>query len=351
MSEQPMDRGKRLGSYRVLESLGEGGMGAVYRAEHIELGREVAIKLLRAEHATRRDLVARLRKEARTVNRIRHRNVVDVSDIVRLDDGTTFIVMELLRGDSLGDWSRTGIDLARALRVFVQICDGLAAAHAAGVVHRDLTPHNVFVLAEPERDRVKLLDFGVAKVLTQSDDDLECRSHIGSVFGTPAYMSPEQATGRPVDARSDIYALGAIMYEMFCGQPMFRADNLVEYARLHLTRYPIPPSSTVFGAHIDPRIEAVILRCLEKNPARRFETITQVRDELLAILGELVDPGLLQQRLIARARGSGSAVQRQISASPPERRRVWRSSRLWWFGLGVFIAVTLGICAAIRAAP
>src|SRR5439155_17460543 len=135
--------GTVLGTYRLAELLGKGGMGYVYRAEHVKLGREVALKLLRGDYARRRDAVLRFFQEAKTVNRVRHRNIVDVTDFVELDDGTTFIIMEFLRGQSLGKWARTGIDLPRALAVLVQICDGLGAAHAVGVIHRDLKPGTV----------------------------------------------------------------------------------------------------------------------------------------------------------------------------------------------------------------
>ncbi len=184
--------GSVLGSYKVLELLGKGGMGYVYRAEHVKLAREVAIKLLRSDYARRRDAVFRFIQEARTVNRIRHRNIVDVPDIVELDDGTTFIVMEFLRGMSLGKWARTGVDLPRALAVLVQICDGLSAAHAVSVVHRDLKPDNIIVIPTDDgAELVKLLDFGVAKLLNRDDEDIGFQTAAGSVIGTPAYMSPE----------------------------------------------------------------------------------------------------------------------------------------------------------------
>ncbi len=287
--DDPEDRvGSQLGSYRVAEVLGKGGMGYVYRAEHVKLGREVALKLLRADYARRRDAVARFIQEARTVNRIRHRNIVDVPDIVELDDGTTFIVMEFLRGTSLGKWARTGIDLPRALAVLVQICDGLAAAHAVGVVHRDLKPDNVMVLPTSDgAELVKLLDFGVAKLLNRDDhdDDMGFQTAAGSVIGTPAYMSPEQAGGMAIDARSDTYSLGAIMYELFCGQPMFRGRSFGEYVRKHLTERPTLPSQTAGGAGLDPRLEAIIMKALEKEPAMRYGQIGELRDALLGLLG------------------------------------------------------------------
>ena len=277
-----------FGSYKITELLGKGGMGYVYRAEHVKLGREVAIKLLRTDYAKRRDAVSRFVQEARTVNRIRHRNIVDVPDIVELEDGTTFIVMEFLRGMSLGKWARTGVDLPRALAVLVQICDGLAAAHSVSVVHRDLKPDNVIVVPTPDgAELVKLLDFGVAKLLNRDDEDIGFQTAAGSVIGTPAYMSPEQAGGMPIDHRSDIYSLGAIMYELFCGQPMFRGRSFGEYVRKHLTEVPVRPKLTPAGKDLDDRLEALIMRCLEKDPNARFAQITELRDQLLELLGSM----------------------------------------------------------------
>jgi serine/threonine protein kinase len=279
--------GATLGVYRLVELLGKGGMGYVYRAEHVKLGREVALKLLRADYARRRESVNRFFQEAKTVNRVRHRNIVDVTDFVELPDGTTFIIMELLQGQSLGKWARTGIDLPRALAVLVQICDGLGAAHAVGVIHRDLKPDNVVVTATADGgELVKLLDFGVAKLVNRDDEDVGFQTAAGSVIGTPAYMSPEQAGGMAIDQRSDIYSLGAIMYELFCGQPLFRGRSFGEYVRKHLTEVPIPPRQTEGGANMHERLEALILRCLEKEPERRFGHILELRDGILQLLGE-----------------------------------------------------------------
>jgi serine/threonine protein kinase len=280
--------GTTLGSYRVVEVIGKGGMGYVFRAEHVKLGREVALKLLRSDYAQRRDAVARFFQEARTVNRVRHRNIVDVTDFVELDDGITFIIMEFLRGQSLGKWSRNKIELPRALNVLVQICDGLAAAHSVGVIHRDLKPDNIFV--EPQSDGTevaKLLDFGVAKLLNPDDDDIGFQTAAGSVIGTPAYMSPEQAGGMAVDGRADIYSLGAIMYELFTGQTMFRGKSFGEYVRKHLSEKPTLPSQTVGGANIDPRIEAIILQCVEKEPTRRFQDAKVLREQLSGVLASM----------------------------------------------------------------
>ncbi len=287
--ERTDDRiGQVLGSYRLLELIGKGGMGFVYRAEHARLGREVALKLLRTDYAKRRDAVSRFFQEARTVNRVRHRNIVDVTDFIELEDGTTFIIMELLRGKSLGAWSRGGFELPRALAALIQICDGLSAAHAVGVIHRDLKPDNIVIVATPDgAELVKLLDFGVAKLLNRDDEDVGLETAAGSVIGTPAYMSPEQAGGLAVDNRADIYSLGAIMYELFCGQPLFRGRSFGEYVRKHLNEHPVPPRETAGGANIDHRVEQVLLRCLCKDPNGRYPSAEALRDDLLHVLAAI----------------------------------------------------------------
>jgi serine/threonine protein kinase len=291
-SMTPEDRvGSTLGSYRLVEVIGRGGMGSVYRAEHVRLpGREVALKLLRADYAQRKDSVARFIREAQSVNRIRHRNIVDVTDIAELDDGTTFIIMELLQGDSLGKLLRKSAALtpARTLNLLMQICDGLAAAHDKGIVHRDLKPDNIFISSDADgSDVVKLLDFGVAKLLSGTEADVSVHTVAGSVIGTPAFMSPEQAGGLQVDARSDLYSLGAIMYEMFSGKPPFSGKSFGEFVRKHLNENPRPLRHTSGGAHTDPRIEAIVMRCLEKNPVRRYQNALELRGDIYEVYAAL----------------------------------------------------------------
>ena len=293
-SHEPESRiGELFGSYRVLALIGAGGMGCVYRAEHVRIGRTVALKVLHEHHARKREAALRLFQEARASSHIRHKNIVEVEDYLELDGGAVCIVMEYLEGPSLARLMATpgAISPERALGLLAQIADALDAVHAAGIVHRDLKPENILVVAtQGGGDLVKLLDFGVAKLVLDDDGADGPRTAAGQVMGTPPYMSPEQATGAAVDAGTDIYALGAIMYEMFTGETPFVARSFDEYTFKHLTVAPTPPSATPGGCEIDPRIERVILRCLEKERAARYRSARELGDELVAIQGALSAP-------------------------------------------------------------
>jgi serine/threonine protein kinase len=327
--------GRVLGSYKLLEVIGRGGMGRVYRAEHTRLGRQVALKLLRPEYAVKRDAVARFFQEAKAVNKIRHRNIVEVTDYVELDNGTTFIIMELLEGASLGRALRQHgpMDAPRLLAILVQVCDALEAAHAVGIVHRDLKPDNVFLVQEDGMEVAKLLDFGVAKLVAHDDDSVDeaYQTAAGSVVGTPAYMSPEQAAGLEVDGRSDVYSLGAIMYELFCGQPLFRGRSFGDFVVKHMSEPPVPPRQTPGGAAMRPELEQIILRCLAKSSRDRFQTVGELRDRLYQHLGELDGGvGLVEMRnprlsgvrqavtpVSSRRSGQRDAIAEQLVQSAP----------------------------------
>jgi len=307
-SSKPLDSkdpeswiGQSLGAYKLLSILGKGGMGCVYRAEHEKLGREVALKVLRSDYSERKDAVARFFQEARAVNKIRHRNIVDITDFVEIKSGVVFIIMEYLKGAPLTKHmrSKTGVEPVRALGLLIQICDGLAAAHSVGIVHRDLKPDNIMVAKDHRgADLIKLLDFGVAKLLDKTeDDDIGLQTVAGSVVGTPAFMSPEQAGGSDVDGRADLYSLGAIMYEMFTKQPLFRGKSFGEFVRKHLNETPTRPTLTKAGRDMHPRAEEVILRCLEKNPDDRFQTAQELRTELLSLLATLETSGEMTAHL------------------------------------------------------
>jgi len=282
--------GKTMGKFQLLELIGEGGMGKVYLAEHTKIGRMAAIKMLRPKYAKRKDIVHRFFQEARAVNQIRHDNIVQITDFVEGEGqaGHTYLVMELLTGDNLGDLLRRGesVDPLRALDIFIQICSAVQAAHSVGIVHRDLKPDNVFMVRKTgigieEGEFVKVLDYGVAKLM--GDAIAEEKQNV--VIGTPAYMSPEQASAREVDHRADIYSLGAMMYRVLCGRPVFEGSSIQEYVKKHLQQAPIPPNQVIadIGGKIPPGLENVILTCLEKDPADRFQSANELRLALVGI--------------------------------------------------------------------
>src|SRR5262245_27964881 len=264
--------------YEVTEVLGEGGMGTVYRVRHRVLERPFALKVLRADLSRDSDLGLRFTREAKAAASISHPNVVQITDFGSLPSGQPYFVMELLVGESVNAVINKGgpLPAARAVRMLLQIVEALAAAHAAGIVHRDLKPDNIFVCKTPSgEDLVKVLDFGLAKVAGQSR-----LTKAGLVFGTPHYMSPEQASGGTVDERTDLYALGVVMYEMFTGRVPFEADTYMGVLTKHLYVEPTPPSVLLggragLGAH-----DQVILRCLEKKPEKRYATMASLAAEL-----------------------------------------------------------------------
>jgi serine/threonine-protein kinase len=274
MADDPL-LGKQVGNYVVTGLLGRGGMGEVYVAEHPEIGRKVAIKVLAHDLLTTRQLAARFRAEAQAITRIGHPNVVQVFDFGTLADGRLYYMMELLQGCDLKKVMETrGKMSAREVEPFLaQICAGLDAAHRHGVIHRDLKPENVFVV-EGDRFEVKLLDFGIAKVLERQQGSGLTSS--GFVVGTPLFIAPEQALGQPdrISPRTDLYALGVLLYWMLAGRPPFESEIVAELLTMHL-RETAPPLCAVEPS-IPPGVAAVVERCLEKDPLRRFASAPEV---------------------------------------------------------------------------
>ena len=282
--------GQRLGPYEVVGTLGAGGMGEVYRARDARLGREVAIKVLPADKLTDPARRARFEQEARAVAALNHPHIVTIHEIESAE-GVDYIVMELVAGKTLDALiPRHGMRVGEVLRIAIPLADALAAAHGAGIVHRDLKPANVMVTPEGV---VKVLDFGLAK-LTQADEasgedatTLDARARLsrpGTVAGTPAYMSPEQATGGQVDARSDVFSFGAVLYEMVTGRRPFGGASTAEMLAALLKEEPHPPSEVV--ADVPKELERIILRCLRKEPQRRFQHMTDLLVELQEVKEE-----------------------------------------------------------------
>ncbi|HEY4242235.1 MAG TPA: protein kinase [Kofleriaceae bacterium] len=258
--------GTTIGAYRVSRLLGIGGMGRVYKGVHPTIGSRVAIKVLSRECSDRRDLVERFFAEAKAVNLIRHESIVNVLDLATLPDGRPYIIMEYLDGAPLASIIEAGatrgpLPLGGIARLAAEVLDALGAAHAKGIVHRDLKPDNIFVAPS---GRPKVLDFGIAKL----SDTSHSATRTGSLLGTPHYMSPEQAAGRPVDHRADIYAMGVILFECSTGQKPFLAESLFDLLRKHVEAP--PPSPRAMRPDMPPELEHVILTALAKAPEHRF---------------------------------------------------------------------------------
>jgi serine/threonine-protein kinase len=271
----------RVGQYRILGTLGEGGMGTVFHGEHVLLGRRAAIKTLRRELATRREVADRFFHEARATSAIADPGVVQIYDFGFHVDGTGYIVMELLDGESLADRIvRVGrLPVDEALKILRQVATSVGVAHACGIVHRDLKPEHVILIRDPEAEggeRTKILDFGICKHLR---DDGAPITGDGELLGTPVFISPEQCRGAAdVDRRADIYALGCVLFAMLTGHPPFVRASSVEYVAAHLRETPPAPSTIV--PEIPPVVDALVARCLAKSRDDRFPSALALTDAI-----------------------------------------------------------------------
>ncbi len=273
------------GRYRVTKKLGEGGMGEVYAAEHVHIEKRVAIKLLRREIVTNEEALARFAQEARSASSIGHENIIRIEDFGKIPDGRVYLCMELLDGAQLKELAeQQALSAIQLLDILIQTGMGLGAAHQKGVVHRDMKPENIFVTRDVHgREIPKLLDFGIAKV--SGADGQNHLTRTGTIFGTPFYMSPEQALGQAVDHRADIYAMGVIMYELFSGSLPFSGESFMGILTKHITAEP-PPIEHVAqqnGRVLVPGIAEVIERCMKKDPDHRFQTMRELVQALIHV--------------------------------------------------------------------
>ncbi len=267
------------GRYRIERMLGEGGMGVVYKATHAVIGKPLAVKVLRGEVSRDAEVVARFKQEAQSATAIGNEHIIDITDFGVLPEGATYFVMEFLDGISLSHTieHERPLSAVRTMAIGKQLCDALSAAHERGIVHRDLKPDNVYLIRRHgTKDFVKVLDFGIAKVAGGTSK----LTKAGQVFGTPHYMSPEQCAGTAVDARTDVYAVGVILYEMAAGRVPFDADNLMGILTKHLYENPIPPRELPPPTDVTPGLEAIIMKCLSKKPELRYQSMEEMKADL-----------------------------------------------------------------------
>jgi serine/threonine protein kinase len=278
--------GTRLGPYEILSALGAGGMGEVYRARDMKLGREVAIKVLPDHLAGDADRIARFEREAKALAALNHPHIATLYGLEE-SDGRHLLVMELVEGETLADRIARGpLLLEEALRTAIQIADALEAAHEKAIVHRDLKPANIKLTPD---GTIKVLDFGLARVLevdpvaanlTHSPTLSMMATQAGVILGTSAYMSPEQAKGLAADHRSDVFSFGVVLYEMLTARQPFQGETAPDILASVLVR---DPDTSVLPARVNPRLPELVRRCLEKNPKRRWQAIGDVRTELETI--------------------------------------------------------------------
>jgi serine/threonine-protein kinase len=277
------------GRYRLLRVIGEGGMGAVYEGEHVHMRKRSAVKVLHPDMSRVPEVVARFEREAMAASHIDHPNVAAATDFGKLDDGSFFLVLELVEGSSLRDVVAQGrLDASRALHIARQIAGALARAHEQQIVHRDLKPENVILgKRDGDPDFVKVLDFGIAKVpvaaISGTTTEAPALTQVGMVYGTPEYMAPEQAMGRPIDGRADLYALGIILFEMLAAERPFKADDGVVLLGMQVSA-PLPRLAD--KAPVSEAIEAIVRKLAAKDPAERYATARDVMDAIDAVAGQ-----------------------------------------------------------------
>ena len=310
LSRRPQQAGDVVaGRYRLIETLGNGAMGQVFVAENVSIGRRVAVKVLKAELLADPQFRRRFQQEAEACAAIEHRNVARFFDLVVGDP--TFLVMEFVPGPTLAEVLKKGrIEPVRALNIGRRLCWALDAAHRAGVIHRDIKPTNVILAPDPENgDEPKLIDFGLAKLASASTGEGLTRT--GQIIGTPHYMSPEQIANRDVDARSDVYALGCVLYEMLTGAPPFAGSDDVQILYQQLHRDPPPPSTR--APELPKVIDDLIARAMSKEPAARFGSMQELASALAQVdrrRGALPESGIREpttQLKLVRTTGGGAS--------------------------------------------
>lgn len=312
--------------------LGEGGMGAVYAATHVHLGKSFAIKVLSEMVAENKVAVERLLQEAQAASSIDHDNIIDVVSFDSTENGQVFIVMEMLKGKSLGDVMESGaLTVEKALPLAFQVCDALHAAHEAGIVHRDLKPENVFVTQKYRMDFVKVLDFGISKVRRAEHDKVRM-TQTGQLIGTPLYMSPEQSRGEDtIDRRTDVYSFGVMLYEMLAGEPPFSGGNAFQLLWKHGNETPKHLSEA--APQVPKALADVVMHTLEKEPSARPQTMAELMDALSQATGLEARNSMPSFDSLAPARVDSSGAVATLSV-PQKESKGWV-----WAALGALVLI------------
>ncbi len=319
-----------LGRYQVLERIGDGGMGTVYLAEHTTILKKFAVKVLSAELSVRPDHVDRFMREARSASMINHPNVVEITDFGMTPDGQPFFVMEYLQGKDLSQiiGESGSLPWKRVRNTTIQLCHALQAAHDQGVIHRDMKPGNIVLVKRGNNpEHVKVLDFGIAKVLGQEGEQVKGLTQSGMVVGTPEYMSPEQGWGQPVDHRGDIYALGVLMYELLTGKIPFPGATMMEILNRHMFDVP-----DVKQPNIPEEVGAIILKAMQKDRSLRFQSMNEMAAAVEAV-GTGASPVTVVDEEIRTPWGPVTA--RFATVPPQAQPRSW----LWLSVLSAVVAV------------
>jgi serine/threonine-protein kinase len=332
--------------YRVLELIGRGGMGVVYKAEHSRIGKILALKLLTGELTRHSDQVGRFKREALAASRLSHPNTVQVFDFGDAD-GLAYLAMEYVRGDNLGTLvdDNGPLGAARTARIVIQICSSLAEAHEKGIVHRDLKPENIMVVKSSAGDDVaKVLDFGLAKL--RESGDLSDVTLSGAIVGTPYYMAPEQIRGEAVGPAADVYALGALMYSCLTGTVVFDAQTPMGVLTRHLVEEPEPPSVRAPGIGLSKSFDRIVLAALAKDPSRRLASVNALQTALVEELrGDAGHSGvdvLLDRGALANLVGSGEEAATRDEVERYERK-LRRRGHVAWALLGLLaIGLVIG---------
>ncbi len=277
----------RVDKYHIMEVLGRGGMSSVYKARHLYMDKIVAIKLMRAELMYDAKLLQRFQLEAKAVSKLNHPNILAVTDFGVTQEAIPYMVMDFLQGKAVDEILDAEAQLhpERCIKMFIQVCDALGHAHRKNVIHRDIKPSNIMVLIDEDGlECLKIVDFGIAKMLHSENTSAPSLTGTGEIFGSPLYMAPEQYKGQPVDARTDIYALGCVIYECVTGVPALRGVNVMETMYKHLSEMPLPFDAVRSDLNLPKSLESAVFKAVSKDPDQRFQTMEEFKLGLIEAL-------------------------------------------------------------------